>query len=79
MLQMDIRNYDKLFELVMRLSAITFLQGALTDEEYVTYNGKEFDYALLYARNTLYDEQKKTLLEIKELIGKEDFVLPDGH
>ena len=32
MLQMDIRNYDKLFELVMRLSAITFLQGALTDE-----------------------------------------------
>lgn len=79
MLQMDIRNYDKLFELVMRLSAITFLQGALTDEEYVTYNGKEFDYALLYARNALYDEQKKTVLEIKELIGKEDFVLPDGH
>ena len=79
MLMLDIRNYDKLFELVMRLSAITFLQGALTDEEYVTYNGKEFDYALLYARNTLYDEQKKTLLEIKELIGTEDFVLPDGH
>jgi uncharacterized protein YbcI len=79
MLQMDIRNYDRLFELVMRLSAITFLQGALTDEEYVTYNGKEFDYALPYARNALYDEQKKTLLEIKELIGQEDFVLPDGH
>ena len=79
MLMLDIRNYDKLFELVMRLSAITFLQGALTDEEYVTYNGKEFDYALLYARNTLYEEQKKTVLEIKELIGKEGFALPEAH
>ena len=79
MLMLDIRNYDKLFELVMRLSAITFLQGALTDEEYVTYNGKEFDYALPYARNALYEEQKKTVLEIKELIGKEGFALPEAH
>ena len=79
MLMLDIRNYDKLFELVMRLSAITFLQGALTDEEYMTYNGKEFDYALPYARNALYDEQKKTLLEIKELIGQEDFAIPETH
>ena len=79
MLMLDIRNYDKLFELVMRLSAITFLQGVLSDEEYVAYNGADFSFALTYTRSLMYDEQKKTVLEIKELISKEDFILPEGH
>ena len=79
MLMLDIRNYDKLFELVMRLSAITFLQGVLSDEEYVTYNGADFSFALTYTRSLMYDEQKKTVLEIRELIGKEGFALPEAH
>lgn len=73
MLMLDIRDYDKLYELVMRLSALTLLQDAVTDEEYISYNVAEYDYALIYARKALYDEQRKTVFDIKTLISKESF------
>ncbi len=79
MLTIDIKDYDKLYELMMKLSALTYLQGAVTDEEYITYNAAEFDFALTYTRNLLYDEQKKTVLELKNLISNEEFAQrPNG-
>ena len=74
MLSLDIGNYDKLYELVMGLSVITLLLEAVTDEEFVEYNIAEFDYALALARKVLYDEQRKTVLELMALISKEDFM-----
>ena len=74
MLSLDIGNYDKLYELVMGLSVITLLLEAVTDEEFVEYNIAEFDYALALARKALYDEQRKTVLELMALISKEDFM-----
>ena len=74
MLMLDIRDYDKLYELVMRLSAITYLQYAVTDEEFVAYNTNGFEFGLTYTRNMLYEEQRKTVLELKELISSDDFM-----
>ncbi len=73
MLTLDISNYDKLYELVMRLSAITYLQDIVTDEEYINYNSDGFEFILTYTRSFLYDEQRKTVLSIKRLISEEDF------
>ncbi len=73
MLMLDIGDYDKLYELVMRLSALTLLQDAVCDEEYVSYNVDEYDYALTYTRRALYEEQRKTVFEIKTLISSDGF------
>lgn len=73
MLKLDIKKYDELYELVMRLAAITYLQGMVTDEEYIVYNPDGFEFILTYTRNFLYDEQRKTVLGIKKLISEESF------
>lgn len=50
MLKLDIKKYDELYELVMRLAAITYLQGMVTDEEYIVYNSDGFEFILTYTR-----------------------------
>ena len=77
MLKLDIKKYDELYELVMRLAAITYLQGVVTDEEYIAYNSDGFEFILTYSRNFLYDEQRKTVLGIKKLISEESFAQRD--
>ncbi len=70
MLKLDIKKYDELYELVMKLSAITYLQDVVTDEEYIAYNSDGFEFILTYTHNFLYDEQRKIVLGIKNLISE---------
>ena len=74
MLMLDIRNYDNLYELVIKLNALTFLEGVVADDEYMTNNAAEFGFVLAYTRLMLYDEQMKTVLELKKLISSEGFL-----
>ncbi len=77
MLKLDIKKYDELYVLVMRLAAITYLQDIVTDEEYIAYNSGGFEFILTYTRNFLYDEQRKTVLGVKKLISEEGFAQRD--
>lgn len=73
MLSISIKNYDKLSELTLKLSMLTFLQGLIISDDYIEY-GEGFESVFTYAREFIYDEQRKTVLELRSVIDSEAFI-----
>ncbi len=72
MLTIKIENLDKLYELFLKLSMLTFLQGLIVTDDYIDY-GEGFEFVFNYAREFLYQEEKQIMLELNSLINSENF------
>lgn len=72
MFAITIENIDKLNELVFKLLMLTFLQSFIVIDDYIEC-GEGFETVSNFARDFLYDEQKKTVLEINKLIHDDRF------
>ena len=51
---------------------LTFLQGLIISDDYIEY-GDGFETVFTYAREFLYDEQRKTVLELSGLVKSNAF------
>ena len=74
MLKIKISDIDTIFEISAKLGVITYLQSLVKydiDGSLICDNRLEYVYD--YANSFLFDAQYETVMELRELIEREDF------
>lgn len=75
MLRVKLEDADALGQILVQLGVVTYLQGLLLyDKDGKSVLSEDLSFAHGDARNYLWDWQCETVLELKKLIEKEDFM-----
>lgn len=73
MLQIELKDFDDLYRLMMHLGAITYLQSMILFDKQQNFVENDLRFASETAEAYLLDMQSETVLKLKRLLERQDF------